>query len=407
MKKNNKKHNYEDVKRDFDRKNYTLISKEYKNAKEQLHYICNKHKGEGIQHVSYGSFKQNIHNCKCCKRENVIGVHRNVSKQMELYYDEYFDKYNKKLKEQEDGNEYVLNKVYSDNGKTMLDLIHLKCGKHYHVEQNKFFARKNRCQNPKCRSERKSKQNTRTHESIANQIYDLVQDEYSILSKYECSNKNMKFRHNICNHEFQMTPHNFVFGGQRCPKCAQLKRNECITKTHEEFLKQLEDKHPDEYDVLDKYVNSNTKIRFLHKSCGRISWQSPDKALTNLSICKYCDYPTRGEQKIIEYLDGIMFGEYEYQQYYDDLLGVNDGQLSYDFYIPKYNLLIEYQGEYHDGSVSCQTEEEFEIQQEHDRRKREYAKSYGIDLLEIWYWDFDNIEDILTNYIELYNKKSS
>ena len=45
------------------------------------------------------------------------------------------------------------------------------------------------------------------------------------------------------------------------------------------------------------------------------------------------------------------------------------------------------------------TQEEFEIQKEHDRRKREYAKSHGIDLLEIWYWDFDNIEDILYNYL--------
>lgn len=38
-------------------------------------------------------------------------------------------------------------------------------------------------------------------------------------------------------------------------------------------------------------------------------------------------------------------------------------------------------------------EEQFKIQQEHDRRKREYAEKNNIKLLEIWY--YDNIEQIL------------
>ena len=71
--------------------------------------------------------------------------------------------------------------------------------------------------------------------------------------------------------------------------------------------------------------------------------------------------------------------------------------MSYDFYIPSYNLFIEYQGEYHDGTVSIQTEINFLRQQEHDKRKRNYAKLHNIQLLEIWYWDFDNIYEILNN----------
>lgn len=45
--------------------------------------------------------------------------------------------------------------------------------------------------------------------------------------------------------------------------------------------------------------------------------------------------------------------------------------------------------------MKCQTEEKFEIQKEHDKKKKEYAESHNIELLEIWYWDFDNIEKIL------------
>ena len=39
------------------------------------------------------------------------------------------------------------------------------------------------------------------------------------------------------------------------------------------------------------------------------------------------------------------------QYKYEGLFGLGGGLLSYDFYLPDYNLLIEYQGEYHDGTA--------------------------------------------------------
>lgn len=38
---------------------------------------------------------------------------------------------------------------------------------------------------------------------------------------------------------------------------------------------------------------------------------------------------------------------------------------------------------------------------EHDKRKREYAKSHGYKLLEIWYYDYNNIEEILNRELEV------
>jgi len=84
------------------------------------------------------------------------------------------------------------------------------------------------------------------------------------------------------------------------------------------------------------------------------------------------------------------------QKTFDGLVGLGGGLLSYDHYLPKYNLLVEYQGEYHDGTARNQTEEAFIKQVEHDRRKKEYAENKKIRLLEIWYYEFDNIEEILT-----------
>ena len=53
-------------------------------------------------------------------------------------------------------------------------------------------------------------------------------------------------------------------------------------------------------------------------------------------------------------------------------------------------------------------EKQFKIQKEHDLRKREYAKKNGIKLIEIWYTDIKNIDNILDR--KLYNfetKKAS
>ena len=102
-----------------------------------------------------------------------------------------------------------------------------------------------------------------------------------------------------------------------------------------------------------------------------------------------------GEYYLITYLMSNNI-KYEYQKRFDDCRGIGDKPLSYDFYLPYYNLLIEYQGMQHYKPVILfGGEEQFEIQQEHDRRKREYAKSNGYNLLEIPYYDYDNIEKIL------------
>ena len=79
------------------------------------------------------------------------------------------------------------------------------------------------------------------------------------------------------------------------------------------------------------------------------------------------------------------------------MLGTSDGQLSYDFAIPDAKnrfILIEYKGIQH--YESCEFfggEEQFKKQQEHDRRKREYAKQHGYKLITIKY-TYDTYEKV-------------
>ena len=89
---------------------------------------------------------------------------------------------------------------------------------------------------------------------------------------------------------------------------------------------------------------------------------------------------------------------------YFDLRGVKGGLLSYDFFLPTYNLVIEAQGEQHEHPVErFGGEKQFIIQQEHDNRKRNYAHVNKIELLELWYWDINRINDILIHKLQLNN----
>lgn len=47
------------------------------------------------------------------------------------------------------------------------------------------------------------------------------------------------------------------------------------------------------------------------------------------------------------------------------------------------------------------SKKEFKIILEHDKRKEEYCKRNNIELIKIWYYDIDNIEEILTHRLNL------
>ena len=116
-----------------------------------------------------------------------------------------------------------------------------------------------------------------------------------------------------------------------------------------------------------------------------------------------------GERSIKHYLDDNNI-QYDKPKRFNGLVGVGGKLLSYDFYLPDYNLLIEYQGIQHEkprdfgGLSESEAYKNFLKQQEHDMRKRVFAENNGYSLLEIWYYDFYNISDILKKILTIHNK---
>lgn len=250
-----------------------------------------------------------------------------------------------------------------------------------------------------CSIERDKRAITYTSESFQ-EVLSSVNPNIEILSEYTNTRNRLDVKCKICGHKWKPVAKTLISKNPcGCPKCAGN-----AVKTTLEFEEELKSSHP-ELKLLSPYVRSNRKVHMLCTECNNDFWITPNKLQQNRQ-CPYCNI-SYGERMIKDTLTklGINF---IYQHLYDDLIGVNGGLLTYDFYLPKYNLLIEFQGEQHEKPVKYfGGEEKFRIQQEHDKRKRDYAELHNIRLLEIWYYDINLVEDILLKELNADTSKSA
>ena len=245
-----------------------------------------------------------------------------------------------------------------------------------------------------CRREKIGKKNRRDKEDFESRLFD-VNPNIDVIGEYIQCKKNIECRCKIHDEIFFATPDHLIQGETGCKQCIQDKYHIGGLKSHEQFMNEMEIIQPD-IRVIGQYDGAKTRIDVQCIKCGH-KWNPVASSLISGFGCPNCT-SSRGEKRIKEFLNDKNI-DFECQKSFDNLRGVGDGLLSYDFYLIKYNLLIEYQGEFHDGTAWQQTEIDFLRQQEHDKRKKNYAKKNNIGLLEIWYWDYDNIEQILNEVL--------
>lgn len=193
---------------------------------------------------------------------------------------------------------------------------------------------------------------------------------------------------------FEQTPDSFLHG-HCCQLCSFENRNALKTKSTEKFILDSKQIHKTKYNYSKViYEGVFKKVKIICPEHG-IFEQLPHDHLRGCG-CPFCK-ESKGEKKIEDFLlkNNISF---ESQKKFNDLK--DKRKLSYDFYIPFKNLLIEYNGRQHYTQQSFfQNREDFLVQKHHDWLKRKYAKDNKINLLTIPYWDFENIETILETTI--------
>lgn len=293
------------------------------------------------------------------------------------------------------GEEYDVLTDYVDCH-TKIIYKHNICGTKFEMKPTSFKISHSKCSNPNCKNKIHIQKNREIFIDRANLL------GYNVKSEYLGIDAPMKFECQKCNTIFDLNKASKIYeevDTSHCPTCA---RRHLISTSAQKFYDEFHNIFNDEFIIVGEYLGFDKPIKILHKKCGKISeYYRTSKILTEyLCPCKHCNI-TNGEKSIMNYIErkSIM---YEYQKKYEDLLGINGGLLSYDFYLPNNNLFIEFQGKQHCEPIDFfGGQEYFKTQQKHDKRKRKYAKDHNIKLLEIWYWDLDNIENILEKELDL------
>ncbi len=195
-------------------------------------------------------------------------------------------------------------------------------------------------------------------------------------------------KHNFCNYVWEVEPNSFLNRGSRCSNCYGN-----ILKTHEQFAREVFEISDGEYEVLEKYINSKTKIEILHNECGN-SWRIDPSSFLVGNRCPFCKH-SKGEHRILKFLDKHSIA-YVREVKFDNC--IHKRKLPFDFYLEDYELLIEYDSILH-YEDKFNDPEQFKLVQKRDQIKTKYCEDNNINLLRIPYWEFDNIEKILTDYL--------
>ena len=115
-------------------------------------------------------------------------------------------------------------------------------------------------------------------------------------------------------------------------------------------------------------------------------------------LCYIEDSMSKGERTAESIFKKYNF-IYEPQKRFDDCR--DKYTLPFDFYLPDYNLIIEIMGEQHEHPVDYfGGDESFEKCITHDKIKRDYLQKHNVNILDIWYYDFNNMENLIINKIQ-------
>lgn len=243
---------------------------------------------------------------------------------------------------------------------------------------------------PKCAGNAK-----RTTEEYINELA-RINLNIEVLEEYINSTTPILHRCKIDNHIWPLAPYNALLG-RGCPVCKSVKLSNIFVKTHEQYVQELKEANPD-LEVLEQYINARTPI--LHR-CTKdgYTWKiAPSNVLIGQG-CPQCQ-ESYGERIVRQWLQRNSI-VYVYQHTFNDCK--DQKLLPFDFYLPKYNICIEYDGQQHFEPVDFAGKgEEWALQQllktqKHDTIKTQYCKDNNIFLLRIPY--NKNVEEELENFL--------
>ena len=164
-----------------------------------------------------------------------------------------------------------------------------------------------------------------------------INPNIKIIGGYVNCKTHVKIKCKICDWDWEMTPSNLL-RGYGCPRCAKQLKD----KTTDYFKWEISLINKD-IEVLGEYVRSNNLIKLKCKKCSN-KWENTPSHLLDGQGCPKCN-ASKGEKEVERILKELSVN-YIREHSFEDCKSGNY-PLPFDFYLPDYNICIEYDGKQH------------------------------------------------------------
>lgn len=355
---------------------YSLV--EYKAYNKKITILCKEH-GPFEQyfnnHLNHGS------GCPSCNTENL----RN---KFALSHKEIINKF-----KGVHGDRFDYSKVEYKNYQEKVTII---CDLHGEFKQAPaIHLNGGAC--PKCSNENLSFKFKYSEEEAIKKLRETHGEKYEYLD-FNGTQKRLRIICPIHGEFLQFYQHHRK--GSGCPKCSYEKTGNLNRDSQEKVISDFIETHGDKY-IYDEveYIDSTKKVKIKCKEHGEF-WQLPCHHKKGVG-CPSCS-ESKGEKETSKILDRHGFS-YIKQFKFDDCKYKQN--LIFDFYVEE-KFLIEYDGEQHYYPVDrFGGKDSFKIQKERDKSKNDWCNKKEIPLLRIPYWEFDNIENKILEFVKRIQKK--
>ena len=187
-----------------------------------------------------------------------------------------------------------------------------------------------------------------------------------------------------------------LLAGHKCNKFASAENGIKCRLNKETIIKKVESINGNKLLNPNEYIDIFTNNMIIQCSCGN-TFTTSIQNYKKVNRCSICSGKESKNEKIIrEYLE-LHDIVYEQEKRFDDCK--DKLYLPFDFYLPKYNMCIEYDGEQHYWDVF--SKESTALTKAHDAIKTKYCTDNNIRLIRIPYYEKNNIETILSGVLQV------
>lgn len=286
------------------------------------------------------------------------------------------------------GENFDYSKLEYKNSTTKITIICKKCNFENKVLPHSHF--KNGCK--KCQYTNQSKKLTWSNDFFLKKAIEIHGEKFEYLSEYKNKRSKIKLKCKNCNKIFLQEAGSHL-RGYGCSKCN--KSHKCYPLEIKKFEERCKIVHNENYEYLQDYKGYAFKIKIFCKNHKKYFYQIAGNHINGCG-CPLCR-SSKGEIKIEKILKELNIN-YIYEHKFDNCK--NKLKLSFDFYLPNNNICIEYDGEQHYYPISAFGGNKSYLKQKiNDKIKTDYCEKESIDLLRIPFFEYNNIEKIMYNYL--------